>query len=110
MRQHCRNATVPWSLDLSITTFFLVSALLSPLLACSILARISFAGPETVAKDKKMPLIVLASLGAAVTTTLMDFSLLKLVALTASALLTLALLFVSMVFVTYPSEFSEETP
>jgi hypothetical protein len=110
MRQHCRKITLPWSLDLSVTAFFLVSALLSPLLAGSILARISAAGPEAVAKDLKMPLIVLASLAAAVATTLMDFSLLKLVALTASALLTLVLLFVSMVFVTYPSEFSEQMP
>lgn len=110
MRQHYRIITVPWSLDLSATVFFLVTALLSPLLAGSILARISTAGPEAVAKDEKMPVIVLASLGAAVATTLMDFSLFKLVALTASALLTIVLLFVSMVFVTYPSEFSEEMP
>ncbi len=95
---------------MSVTAFFLVSALLSPLLAGSILARISAAGPEAVAKDLKMPLLVLASLAAAVAMTLVDFNIVKLVALTVSALLTVVLLFVSMVFVTFPSEFSEQIP
>jgi hypothetical protein len=98
-----------WSLDLSVTAFFLVSACLSPILAGSILARISRIGPEAVAKDVVTPLLVLASLAVAVAATLVDFSLVKLVGLTASALPTLVLMFVSMVFVTFPSEFSEQT-
>jgi hypothetical protein len=101
---------VQWSLDLSVTALFLVSACLSPLLAGSIIAKITRIGPEAVARDVKMPLLVLASLAVAVAAALMDFSLLKLVALSASALLTIILLFVSMVFVTFPSEFSEQLP
>lgn len=95
---------------MSVAAFFLVSAFLSPVLAGSILARISRIGPEAVAKDAMTPLLVLVSLAVAVAATLADFSLLKLVGLIASALPTLVLLLVSMVFITFPAEFSEQTP
>jgi len=95
---------------MSITAIFMLAAALAPILAGSILHRITRLGPVSAPRGFALPAAVLADLAVAVWAFLAEPGLLKLTILSVSGIATVMLMLVCMVFTAFPSEFSEEVP